>query len=83
MSLKGLLLAQATKPNCDPFAFHEVTVGVVRKGIVSISSKAVGSDKLNRDMLLVLDFVTPIITHILNFSFESKSVPTAWKSSHV
>lgn len=56
----------------------------VKKYILSNTTKAVGSDDLSRDMLvLVLDLILPIITHIINYSLANKIFPANWKMAHV
>lgn len=76
-------LAYVNLPKCLPFSFEHITEEEVKKSILAISSKAAGHDDLRRDMLvLILDFIWPIITHILNFSPTTKVLPTSWKMAH-
>lgn len=73
-------LATRTLPLCDPFYLQEIAGADVKKCILSITTKAVGSDDLSRDMLvLVLGLILPIITHIINYSLANKIFPANWK----
>lgn len=68
----------------NSFTFEPVSDGMVRKIILSISSKAVGHDGIGRDLIIpILDQILPIITHILNFSLSSGQFPTAWKQAFI
>ena len=73
------------QPGLHPnFVFEPVFDALVRKIIVSISSRAVGCDGIGRDLLIpILDYILPIITHILNFSLSSGEFPTAWKQAFI
>ncbi|CAG4951497.1 unnamed protein product [Colias eurytheme] len=71
-------------PNYPPFTFTQFAVGDVKKIILSITSKAVGTDRICRNMIIpILDIIVSIITHILNFSITSHSFPSIWKDAHV
>lgn len=77
-------LATRTLPLCDSFYLREIAGADVKKYILSITTKAIGSDDLSRDMLvLVLDLILPIITHIINYSLANKIFPAIWKMAHV
>ncbi|KAG7311164.1 hypothetical protein JYU34_002162 [Plutella xylostella] len=64
----------------SPLHFTPVTETDIKKIILSIPSKAVGSDGIGRDMLLpILPFILSSITSIINFSLSSGTFPTLWK----
>jgi hypothetical protein len=70
-------LSNLSLPDCPSFIFHPVTVGDVKRSILSISTKAVGTDNFSLDMLLpILDDIVPIITHIMNYSLSNNVFPT-------
>ncbi|CAK1598296.1 unnamed protein product [Parnassius mnemosyne] len=78
------ILSSTPTPNFPPFKFTPFTDCDVKKNILSISSKAVGDDSVSRNMILpILEFVTPILTHILNKSISTSKFPEAWKSAQV
>lgn len=63
-----------------PFYFTPVTESDIKKIILSIPSKAVGSDGIGRDMLLpILSSILSSITSIINFSLSSGTFPLLWK----
>lgn len=77
-------LKNLPKPNCKPFSFLAITTCDIKKSILSITSKAVGDDKICIQMLrLLLDELAPILSHILNYSLETGSFPAAWKKAYV
>ncbi|KAJ0179958.1 hypothetical protein K1T71_004549 [Dendrolimus kikuchii] len=78
------LFSSLPTPDYSQFVFTQFTDCDVKKSIVSITSKAVGSDSVSRNMILpILDIVLPIITHILNFSISNGSFPKIWKEALV
>ncbi|CAH2102080.1 unnamed protein product [Euphydryas editha] len=75
-------LSKSQNLNFQPFTFSPFSEGDVRKFINSISSDAVGTDCVGRNMLLpILDIILPTITYILNESVFSGCFPKAWKSA--
>lgn len=78
------LLENSLSPSPTSLDFAPVPECVIRKHILSISSNAVGCDDVSRKMIIpVLDIVLPVITHILNFSLSSSTVPSVWKQALV
>lgn len=68
----------------DPFLFTSVSDCEIRKIILSITSKAVGTDEISRAMLLpILDELLPIVSHIINYSLEVGCFPQSWKNAFV
>jgi Reverse transcriptase (RNA-dependent DNA polymerase) len=77
-------LSKLTPPDSSPFSFSPVSVETVRKSILSISTKAIGSDGITLNMtLLVLEDILPVFTHIINFSLSSSVFPEPWKKAFV
>lgn len=77
-------LLNLSKPSCTSFSFTSITEEVIIKFINSISSRAVGDDGLQLQMVtLLLGELASIITHIINFSLETSSFPTIWKKAYV
>ncbi|KAJ0176040.1 hypothetical protein K1T71_008214 [Dendrolimus kikuchii] len=71
-------------PKHSPFLLSRFTDSDVEKATKSITSNAVGSDGISRNMVLpILDVINPILTHILNASITSGVFPTAWKEAQV
>lgn len=71
-------------PNCVCFSFSPVSTCEIKKIILSISSKAVGTDSIGRALLIpILDVLLYPITHIINFSLSTGSFPTLWKDSFI
>ena len=78
------LLSKIDLPDSTPFSFKTVTEDDVRKYIKSISTKAIGSDHLSLDMILpVLESITTVVTHIINFSLTCNVFPAQWKNAYV
>ncbi|KOB79292.1 DNA, W-Samurai RAPD marker in retrotranposable element (reverse transcriptase), strain p50 [Operophtera brumata] len=77
-------LSRLPRPDCSPFNFSEVAEGEVKKFLNSISTKAVGTDGINTQMLQLLSSeLAPAITHLINYSLETSSFPSAWKAAYV
>lgn len=77
-------LSSSTKPQCVSFVFKEVTEADIKKLLLSISTKAVGSDNLCIQMIkLILEVLVPIITHLINYSLVTCRFPTDWKKTYV
>ncbi|CAK1588609.1 unnamed protein product [Parnassius mnemosyne] len=77
-------LSSFPTPDFSPFVFRQFADCDVRKHILSIHSDAVGCDDVSRKMIIpLLDFLTPIITFILNFSISSSSFPNQWKDAQI
>ncbi|KAJ8728174.1 hypothetical protein PYW08_016559 [Mythimna loreyi] len=71
-------------PAIEPFHFSPATLDEIKKIILSIKSKAVGHDDISRHMItLILDFLLPPITHIINFSLDSGQFPSLWRMAYV
>lgn len=68
----------------DSFTFSPVTVEEVRKVLLSIKSGAVGYDGVSRAMILpVLQFLLPVIAHVINFSLSTGVFPSVWRKALV
>lgn len=66
------------------FSFVNVTSLDVARTINSIKSKSVGLDGIPLVFVkMILPFVLPVLTHIVNYAFTSSSVPRIWKLSKV
>ncbi|CAH2095156.1 unnamed protein product [Euphydryas editha] len=77
-------LSKLPTPNFQPFNFLPFSECDVKRHIVSISSNAVGTDSVGRNMILpILDIILPILTYILNESIFSGHFPKAWKSAQI
>ncbi|KAJ0182642.1 hypothetical protein K1T71_002011 [Dendrolimus kikuchii] len=75
-------LSSLPTPDYTPFVFTQFSDCDVEKSIVSITSKAIGSDSVSRNMIIpILDIILPIISHILNFSISSRTFPSSWKKA--
>ncbi|XP_060807438.1 uncharacterized protein LOC132903372 [Amyelois transitella] len=68
----------------ESFSFSLVSSDDVRKALLSIKSKAVGHDAISHQMvLLLLDFILPVLTHIINFSLSTGAFPSLWRKAFV
>ena len=77
-------LSSLPTPKHTAFNFTQFSDCDVKKSIISISSNAVGADSISRNMILpLLDFLTPLITNILNNSISNCSFPVEWKRAHI
>lgn len=77
-------LSQKPLPKCTPFSFAPVSECDVKRSFKSISTKAVGADGVHLQMiLLILEILAPVFTHIFNFSLLTGSFPTIWKKAQV
>lgn len=77
-------LSSKLAPSHPPFNFSQITACDVKKHILTISSNAVGSDCISRNMIIpILDILTPVISNILNNSVFSGTFPTIWKDAQV
>jgi len=66
------------------FAFRNATSAEVAKVINSIKSKAIGLDGIPTVFVkMVLPFVLPVLTHIINHCFTASATPSSWKSAKV
>lgn len=73
-------LSELPLPMCTSFSFKPVTEQDIKKYILSISTKAVGTDGIQIQMLIpILEVLAPVICHIINFSLETSTFPQAWK----
>lgn len=71
-------------PNNPPFQFSTMALSDIRAHILAIKSNAMGSDGINRRMLLlILDQILPVISHIFNSSLSSGQFPRAWRIAHI
>lgn len=71
-------------PYNEQFILTPVTNDDVSKLVLSIRSKAVGSDLIGRDMIIfIIDSVLPVITHIINFSLVNSVFPSSWRNAFV
>ncbi|KAL0851590.1 hypothetical protein ABMA28_007372 [Loxostege sticticalis] len=77
-------LSSLPTPDYPPFNFSQVSDCDVERYTLSIASNAVGSDCVSRNMIIpLLDILTPVISHILNYSLSSGVFPTIWKDAQV
>lgn len=71
-------------PNIDPFKFSTVSMGEIKKIILSIRSNAVGHDGVSRQMIvLILDCLLPSLQHLINSSLSSGTFPVQWRKAFV
>ena len=71
-------------PGYPSFHFTPVNHSDIKFHIFSIKSDATGSDGINRKMiLLLLNTILPVLSHIFNFSLSSGEFPSAWRKAHV
>lgn len=71
-------------PDYSSFFFRQFTDSDVKRSILSISSNAVGSDSVSRNMImLILDEILLVIQHILNASITSGTFPSIWKEAQI
>ena len=62
------------------FNFREVSEAEVCKVVKSIKSNACGVDGISaRYLIMSIDVIAPIITHIINCSFQNRKFPDRWK----
>lgn len=67
-----------------PFEFALVSEDTVKKAVLSLKSKAIGSDEVGRVMISrILVYVLPALTHIVNHSLASGQFPDQWRKAHV
>lgn len=72
------------EPENEKFHFKYVHANEIRKAVLSITSKAVGIDRISVAFLkLVLDWLLPAIEHIFNFCLQSSVFPKIWKMSNI
>ncbi|KAL0832948.1 hypothetical protein ABMA28_001083 [Loxostege sticticalis] len=77
-------LSALPTPDHPPFNFCQVSDCDVKKNVLSIASNAVGSDSVSRIMIIpLLDIISPIISHILNYSLSSSVFPAIWKDAQI
>lgn len=66
------------------FSFANVSQLDVARVVYSIKSNAMGLDGLPLIFIkMILPFIGPVLTHIVNFAFTSSTFPRAWKLSKV
>ncbi|KAJ0175142.1 hypothetical protein K1T71_009283 [Dendrolimus kikuchii] len=71
-------------PQHSPFVLSQFTDCDVVRAVKSITSNAVGSDIISRNMILpILDVISPIISHILNYSIATTTFPLAWREAEI
>lgn len=79
-----LHLSSLPTPNHSPFVINQFAACDVKKSILSISSNAVGSDSVSRNMIVpILDDILPILCHLLNSSVSQSAVPSCWKEAQI
>lgn len=67
-----------------PFSFRCINDCETIKAAMSVKSNAVGSDNLSpRFLKIIMQYITPIITHIFNNILTCSIYPKAWKSARV
>lgn len=72
------------RPDIAPFEFSFVSQDSIHKIILSLKSKAIGSDDIGRIMIsYILNHILPVLTHIVNWSLESGEFPDQWRKAHV
>ena len=71
------ILENRKKPT---FNFTEVSEAEVVKVAKSLKSNACGVDGISaRYIIMAIDVITPVLTHIINCSFKHRSFPDRWK----
>ena len=71
-------------PDGSSFIFGQLSDCDVKTNINTIASNAVGSDCIGRNMIIpLLDILTPVITHIFNYSLSTSTFPTTWKDAQI
>lgn len=71
-------------PNIQSFSFSYVSQDRIQKTLVSLKSKAVGSDNISRIMIsYILLHLLPTLTHIVNFSLSFSQFPDQWRQAYV
>lgn len=71
------ILESPKEPN---FKFKQVTVVDIVKIVKSLKSNATGVDSISAQFIkLSIDYIAPIITHIVNASFKHNKFPDRWK----
>lgn len=76
--------ASASAGSSFGFSFSNVTSLDVVRAVGSIRSNSVGLDNVPLVFVkMILPFVLPVLTHIVNYCLTSSSVPRAWKLSKV
>ena len=62
------------------FNFREVSEAEVCKVVKSLKSNATGVDGISaRYLIMSIDVIAPVLTHIINCSFEHRWFPDRWK----
>jgi hypothetical protein len=78
------LLASTSHLDLPPFDLSSISPQETLAFLKSVKTKAVGEDSLSVDMLmLVADFISPILSNIINYSFSTGTFPASWKYAHV
>ena len=71
-------------PCIHKFYFEPTTESEVIKIVKKFKTKSSGVDNINSSVLqLLIHRISPIITHIINISFEQNTFPERWKSAIV
>ncbi|KAJ6635470.1 hypothetical protein Bhyg_14056 [Pseudolycoriella hygida] len=66
------------------FAFKNVTSAEVVRAIHTIKSKTIGLDGVRIVFVkMILPFILPVLTHIINHCFTSSTIPKCWKLAKV
>ncbi|KAG7301647.1 hypothetical protein JYU34_014621 [Plutella xylostella] len=77
-------LSSIPTPDFPSFNIRQFSDCDVKKNILAITSNAVGSDNISRNMIVpIIDIILPIITHILNSSINSGTFPSPWKEAQI
>lgn len=77
-------LSTISTPDHQPFFFSQFSACDVKRSILSITSNAVGTDGISRNMIVpILDIILPILCHILNNSISNATVPSIWKEAQI
>ena len=67
-------------PKEPTFKFNPITVVDIVKVVKSLKSNAVGVDSISSQFIkLSINYIAPIITHIVNVSFKHNKFPDRWK----
>lgn len=75
---------QRYSPSLNELNFREVNEEKIKKIILQIRSNATGDDGINLKMILLLiPYLTPHITFIINKCIQDKKVPDQWKVANV
>lgn len=77
-------LQYSIRQGVGSFNFVMVTELEVLDALLSIKSDAIGADGISLRMIrLCCPYILRFITHLINFSIETNSFPSEWKTAHV